>query len=73
MIISDWLDSILNLFYPRVCAACGDTLLKGEETVCLKCRYTLPRTSYERYPDNPLAQSFLPLYCPLIPQEFFTM
>lgn len=58
MIVSDWLDSILNLFYPHVCAACGDTLLKGEETVCLKCRYTLPRTSYELNPDNPLAQSF---------------
>ena len=58
MIINNWLDSILNLFYPRVCAACGESLLKDEETVCLKCRYTLPQTGYERYPDNPLAQSF---------------
>ena len=58
MIISNWLNSILNLFYPRVCAACGESLLKNEETVCLKCRYTLPRTDYELYPDNPLAQAF---------------
>lgn len=58
MAFRDWLDSILNLFYPRVCAACGESLLKDEDTVCLKCRYTLPRTGYERYPDNPLAQSF---------------
>jgi len=58
MMLRDWLDSILNLFYPRVCAACGESLLKDEETVCLKCRYTLPRTGYERYPDNPLAQTF---------------
>lgn len=58
MIISNWLNSILNLFYPRVCAACGESLLKNEETVCLKCRYTLPRTGYELYPDNPLAQAF---------------
>ncbi len=58
MTFRDWLDSILNLFYPRVCAACGDALLKNEETVCIKCRLTLPRTGYELHPDNPLAQSF---------------
>ena len=58
MMLHNWLDSILNLFYPRVCAACGESLLKDEETVCLKCRYTLPHTGYERYPDNPLAQTF---------------
>ena len=58
MIIHNWFHSILNLFYPRVCAACGDSLHKNEETVCLKCRYTLPRTSYELNPDNPLMQIF---------------
>lgn len=58
MKLHDWLDSILNLFYPRVCAACGNSLLKDEETVCLKCRYTLPRTGYELNPDNPLAKGF---------------
>ena len=58
MTLRDWFDSILNLFYPRVCAACGNSLLKDEETVCLKCRFTLPRTGYELNPDNPLAQTF---------------
>jgi predicted amidophosphoribosyltransferase len=58
MTFRDWLDSIINLFYPRVCAACGEPLLKDEETVCLKCRYLLPKTGYELNPENPLAQSF---------------
>ena len=58
MTFRDWLHSILNLFYPRVCAACGESLLKDEETVCLKCRYLLPKTGYENNPENPLAQSF---------------
>ena len=58
MTLRSWLDSILNLFYPRVCAACGEALLKDEETVCLKCRYLLPRTGYENHADNPLAQTF---------------
>ena len=58
MTLRSWFDSILNLFYPRVCAACGEALLKDEETVCLKCRYLLPRTGYENNPENPLAQTF---------------
>ena len=58
MTFRDWLHSILNLFYPRVCAACGESLLKDEETVCLKCRYLLSKTGYELNPDNPLAQTF---------------
>ena len=58
MTFRNWLYNILNLFYPRVCAACGEPLLKDEDTVCLKCRHTLPRTSYEHNPDNPVAQSF---------------
>ena len=58
MAFLDWIDSILNLFYPRVCAACGGPLLKDEETVCLKCRLLLPRTGYERYPENPVMQNF---------------
>ena len=58
MTFSEWLNSILNLFYPRVCAACGEALLKDEETVCLKCRYLLPKTGYELNAENPLAQHF---------------
>ncbi|MBR1514092.1 MAG: ComF family protein [Bacteroidales bacterium] len=58
MTLSDWLHSILNLFYPRVCAACGESLLKDEDTVCTTCRFTLPRTGYERHADNPVAQTF---------------
>ena len=58
MTFQDWLYHLINLFYPRVCAACGEMLLKDEETVCLKCRYTLPFTGYENHADNPLAQTF---------------
>ena len=58
MILRDWLHNVINLFYPRVCAACGAHLLKNEETVCLKCRYTLPHTGYELHADNPVAQTF---------------
>ena len=52
------LNHIINLFYPRVCAACGNLLMSGEEDVCLSCRYLLPKTMYEKNADNPLAQMF---------------
>lgn len=49
---------IINLFYPRVCVACGNVMTQLEETVCLSCRYLLPKTYYEKNHDNPLAQMF---------------
>ena len=52
------LKSLLNLLFPRVCAACGNLLLEGEDTVCTTCRFLLPKTGYENFPDNPLAQMF---------------
>lgn len=48
----------INLFYPQLCSACGNLLMSGEETICMTCRYLLPKTMYERNPDNPLAQMF---------------
>ena len=50
--------SLINLLFPRVCAACGNLLLEGEDTVCTTCRFLLPKTGYELHPDNPLAQLF---------------
>ena len=49
---------LINLLFPRVCAACGNLLLEGEDSVCTTCRFLLPKTSYELNPDNPLAQMF---------------
>ena len=52
------LKSLINLLFPRVCAACGNLLLEGEDTVCTTCRFLLPKTGYEQNSDNPLAQMF---------------
>lgn len=52
------LKHIINLLFPRTCAACGNILLEGEDTVCTTCRFLLPKTHYETNPDNPLAQMF---------------
>ena len=52
------LKSLINLLFPRTCAACGNLLLAGEDTVCTTCRFLLPKTGYEQHSDNPLAQIF---------------
>ena len=52
------LKSLINLLFPRTCAACGNLLLEGEDTVCTTCRFLLPKTGYEQHSDNPLAQIF---------------
>lgn len=53
-----FLNHLINLFYPSVCSACGNLLMRNEESVCLSCRYLLPKTEYEKNADNPLAQMF---------------
>lgn len=53
-----WLDALVGLFYPSVCAACGNALYKWENIVCTRCRSFLPKTGYEHNEDNPLARMF---------------
>ncbi len=52
------LQDLLYLFYPEVCAACHQALIKGERCVCLSCRYKLPKTDFHCNPENPMAKSF---------------
>ena len=54
----NFIDSIIGLFYPSVCAACGKSLFRWETTVCTHCRNLLPKTGYELNEDNPLARKF---------------
>lgn len=51
-------DDLISLFYPRLCAGCNTSLVKGEEVLCLKCLADLPRTNYHFYPENPVFQIF---------------
>ena len=53
-----WIDAVVGLFYPSICAACGNTLFKWEHIVCTRCKAFLPKTGYELNEDNPLARMF---------------
>jgi ComF family protein len=51
-------DDFLSLFYPRLCAGCQISLVRGEDVICLGCLADLPKTGFERINDNPVAQLF---------------
>lgn len=47
-----WVEPLLDLFYPDVCAICGAELIPGEVGACLRCLYRLPKTNNFKEPDN---------------------
>lgn len=52
------LSDFFALIYPESCAACGQTLLKNEDTLCISCIINLPRTNYWKTKDNPVSKIF---------------
>ncbi len=53
-----YFQSIIELFYPRICNGCGTPLLNGESIICLNCHIKLPRTEFELKPENPIEKLF---------------
>lgn len=53
-----YVNAFLELFYPRLCVVCGQKLISGENSVCLKCLLHLPRSNFHNEPDNPMEQLF---------------
>lgn len=49
---------IISLFFPRICLACGNSLLKNEEILCFSCVYHFPKTHFHLEEDNPVARQF---------------
>jgi ComF family protein len=52
------LDDFISLIFPKICAACGNSLWKHEETICLSCEFHLPRTNYHLSLENPVGALF---------------
>lgn len=45
------LDFFLDLIFPEICIACGDALVKGEQTICIFCLMKMPET--DMFPEAP--------------------
>ncbi len=52
------INNLLSLFYPRLCAACGDALQQNEQCICLDCMLHLPETQFHKEHFNPLRHLF---------------
>lgn len=48
--------AFIHLFFPRLCAVCGDVLQDGEEGICIRCNMDMPRTNLHRYKNNFMKQ-----------------
>jgi ComF family protein len=53
-----WIDDFISLVYPKICAICGNSLWKSEETICQRCDYHLPKTNFHLESDNPVSRLF---------------
>ena len=52
------LNDFFNLIFPKLCCACNTALLKNEQTVCLNCILTLPKTNFHIDSVNPVCKIF---------------
>jgi len=58
MKLPGFIHDFIALLYPRVCAACGNSLFRNEEIICTFCLYHLPKTNYHLMADSPLDKVF---------------
>lgn len=57
--IRDSADDFFNLFFPKVCASCERSLVKGEQVICMHCRFNeLPQTGFHLMPGNLVERHF---------------
>jgi ComF family protein len=52
------INDFLAMIFPKVCYACGKSLFKKEECICLYCLYHLPKTNFHLHHDNPVIKLF---------------
>jgi ComF family protein len=51
-------ESIINLFFPKVCSGCSSFLLSNENVICSVCRHDIPLTNHHLNPENDAFKKF---------------
>ena len=49
---------LFQLLFPRVCAVCGASLIKGEDEICISCIVKMPRTNMYLQKNNVVEKRF---------------
>ena len=52
------LESLVNLFFPKICYACLNLLEDNQDTICLHCRHDLPVTNFHFNNDDTVLKVF---------------
>jgi ComF family protein len=52
------IQSLINLFFPRVCCGCDSILLSDEIVLCTLCRHEIPLTNFHNNPNNEAVTKF---------------
>lgn len=50
--------SLIDLFFPHICAGCDVILSYGEVTICTRCRHEIPLTGHHLNPENDAFKKF---------------
>lgn len=50
--------NLINLFFPKICSGCRNSLGDFEHVICTSCRHELPVTNFHLQDDNPLERIF---------------
>ena len=51
-------ESIINLFFPKVCSGCSSFLLSNENVICTVCRHDIPLTNHHLNAENEAFKKF---------------
>ena len=51
-------ESLINLFFPKVCSGCSSFLLTNENIICTVCRHDIPLTNHHLNPENEAYRKF---------------
>ncbi|WP_298237694.1 phosphoribosyltransferase family protein [uncultured Algibacter sp.] len=52
------MQSLVNLFFPKICYACLNLLEDNQDTICVSCRHDLPVTNYHFNDDDTVLKVF---------------
>ena len=50
--------SLVHIFFPHVCAGCGNDWINNDQLLCIHCLAKLPRTNFQLYANNPVEKIF---------------
>jgi ComF family protein len=50
--------SVIDLFFPPVCASCESFLVSNENVICTSCRHNMPLTNHHLNPENEAFKKF---------------